>query len=88
MLLGSRGAEELGDALWWPGRAAATSTGRLLPRSEPPGCLRSRPPRSPPGPDCSCDLLPSARCSFAYVMMQRWLDAAKCFNFILTYISK
>lgn len=26
--------------------------------------------------------------SFAYVMMQRWLDAAKCFNFILGYISK
>ncbi|PRW58820.1 eukaryotic translation initiation factor 3 subunit L-like [Chlorella sorokiniana] len=25
---------------------------------------------------------------FAYVMMQRWLDAGKCFNFILTYISK
>ena len=26
--------------------------------------------------------------SFAYVMMQRWLDAGKCFNFILGYISK
>lgn len=25
---------------------------------------------------------------FAYLMMQRYLDAAKCFNFILTYISK
>ncbi|PSC76421.1 eukaryotic translation initiation factor 3 subunit L-like [Micractinium conductrix] len=25
---------------------------------------------------------------FAYCMMQRWLDAAKCFNFILGYIAK
>lgn len=31
---------------------------------------------------------PHIRRSFAYVMMQRWLDAGKCFNFILTYISK
>ena len=25
---------------------------------------------------------------FSYLQMQRYLDAAKCFNFILTYISK
>ncbi|KAL4859842.1 Eukaryotic translation initiation factor 3 subunit L [Chlorella vulgaris] len=27
-------------------------------------------------------------CGVAYTMMERYLDAAKCFNFILTYISK
>lgn len=56
-----------------------------LPASR--GAPLFKPPQVPPNQTApaTCTLPPR---SFAYVMMQRWLDAAKCFNFILTYISK
>lgn len=32
--------------------------------------------------------LPPPAAGFAYLMLQRYLDAAKCFNTVLTYIAK
>lgn len=76
-----------GAALWWPGPASWNAIGDFLAVNRQ-GAPTPQLPCSPPGADCCCGLPPSPLCSFAYVMMQRWLDAAKCFNFILTYVSK
>lgn len=75
--------------------ACAEQAGSVLPG---PPCLAL--PRLPSWPACNCLAAPALPSSifqlaciaspsgFAYLMLQRYLDAAKCFNFILTYISK
>ena len=55
------------------------SNGGFLPRLQQP------PPTLPP---LIRPPLPPPPAGFAYLMLQRYLDAAKCFNFVLNQIAK